>query len=161
MSDIKNGVGKVIILAPFIFICHFLEESPGFVAWFNAHVSRSITSGLFWSVNITALVITIVIVAIELFMPSLFSASLIVLWLSFLMLANAIFHIAGSLTDQNYMPGLITAIVLYIPYYFGVIMRIMKKRKSHIGLLIASGISGSLPMLIHGYMILFLGDRLF
>jgi hypothetical protein len=70
------------------------------------------------TVNISALVITLVIVLIELLEPSFISASLIVLWFSFLMLANAIFHITGGIVDQEYVPGLITAIVLYIPYYF-------------------------------------------
>jgi hypothetical protein len=48
---------RVLLLAPFIFVAHFLEESPRFVEWFNAHVARHITSGLFWRVNISALAI--------------------------------------------------------------------------------------------------------
>jgi hypothetical protein len=92
----KKGIGVIIALAPVIFTFHFLEESPGFVSWFNAHVSRGITSGLFWNVNISTLVITLVVVVIELVEPSFISASLIVLWFSFLMLANAIFHITGE-----------------------------------------------------------------
>jgi hypothetical protein len=41
--------------APLVFVAHFLEESPGFVTWFNAHVTRGITADLFWTVNATAL----------------------------------------------------------------------------------------------------------
>jgi len=33
---------KPILLAPFIFVCHVIEEAPGFMAWFNAHVRSSI-----------------------------------------------------------------------------------------------------------------------
>jgi Protein of unknown function with HXXEE motif len=157
----KKGVGIIIALAPVIFTFHFLEESPGFVSWFNAHVSRGITSGLFWNVNISALVITLVVVVIELIEPSFISASLIVLWFSFLMLANAIFHITGGIVDQKYVPGLITAIVLYIPYYFFIVRRILKKRRLRASWLIVLALLGSAPMLIHGYMILFLGSRLF
>ena len=157
----KKGKGVIIALAPVIFVCHFLEESRGFVQWFNEHVSREITSGLFWTVNISALVITLVIVLIELLEPSFISASLIVLWFSFLMLANAIFHITGGIVDKKYVPGLITAIVLYIPYYFFVVGRIYKKRRLRVGWLILLAFMGSAPMLIHGYMILFPGGRFF
>src|SRR5262245_32302779 len=105
MEASKKSLGSLIALAPVIFTCHFLEESPGFVAWFNAHVKNGITTGLFWNVNISALVVTLIVMSIELIAPSFFSTSLIVLWFSFLMFANAIFHIAGAIVDQRYMPG--------------------------------------------------------
>ncbi|HEV8286638.1 MAG TPA: HXXEE domain-containing protein [Chitinophagaceae bacterium] len=159
--NLKKGLGLIIILAPFIFTGHFLEESPGFVEWFNAHVSRGITSNLFRNVNITALVITLIIVIIELIEPSLFSASLIVLWFSFLMFANAVFHITAAITDRHYMPGLITAIVLYLPYYFFVVVRLIKTGRLKIGPLITIAILGSTLMFIHGYLIIFRGSRLF
>jgi hypothetical protein len=161
MKRIKKNIGYIIVLAPLIFICHFLEEAPGFVSWFNSHVSRGITPGLFQSVNISALVITLFIIALELFEPFFLSAMLIVLWFSFLMLANAIFHIKGALVDQKYMPGLITAIILYIPYYFWIVARIVKTGRMKASLVTGFALLGSLPMLIHGYMILFNGSRLF
>ena len=161
MKNIKKGIGYIILLAPVIFTCHFLEESPGFVSWFNMHVSRGITSSLFWNVNISALAITLFIVLFEFFEPSFLSALLTIFWFSFLMLANAVFHVTGSLVDQAYMPGLITAIILYFPYYFWIISRIVKARRIKIGWVIALSCLGSLPMLIHGYMILFLDSRLF
>jgi hypothetical protein len=161
MSNRKKGIGYVILLAPFIFICHFLEEAPGFVTWFNEHVSKGINSRLFWDVNLSALVITIIVVLIELISASVISASLVILWLSFLMLANAIFHITGSMLDKAYMPGLITAIVLYIPFYFLIIRNIIVRGIVKIPVLVSIAFLGAVPMLIHGYMILFLGSRLF
>ncbi len=161
MSLPEKGLRFIIILAPFIFICHFMEESPGFVNWFNSHVGRGITSGLFWNVNISALVITVIVTIIELFAPSAVSASIVILWLSFLMLANAIFHITGGIVDQKYVPGLITAIVLYIPYYFLVVGSILKKQRLKLSSLIILALLGSSLMLIHGYLILFRGSRLF
>jgi len=77
------------------------------------------------------------------------------------MFANALLHIAGSMVDQSYTPGLITAIVLYLPYYLLIIARILKSKKMKTGFLAGLVFLGSLPMLIHGYMILFLGGRLF
>jgi hypothetical protein len=34
----KNAISRMLLLAPLIFIAHFLEEAPRFVEWFNAHV---------------------------------------------------------------------------------------------------------------------------
>ena len=105
--------------------------------------------------------ITLLIVLAEFFAPSFISVSLVVLWLSFLMFANALLHITGSLVDQTYTPGVITAIVLYLPYYLLIIARIIKAKRMKAGFLAGLAFLGSLPMLIHGYMILFLGGRLF
>jgi Protein of unknown function with HXXEE motif len=161
MDERKYYVSHVLILAPFIFIGHFLEESPGFVEWFNGHVARGITSGLFWRVNISALVITLIVVGIEWFSRSAFSLTLAIAWLTFLMMANAIFHVVGGVVDKQYVPGLLTAILLYIPYYFWLFIKAVKSKRVKVVILIAAAVIGSLPMLIHGYLILFRGSRLF
>lgn len=131
------------------------------MAWFNAHVRNGITLGLFWNVNSSALVITLIVMLVELIEPSLLSASLAILWLSFLMLANAIFHITAAIVDRRYMPGLVTAVILYLPYYILVIARLLKKARIGIGLLIIFAALGSALMLVHGYLIIFRGSRLF
>ena len=159
--NLRKGLGIIIGLAPAIFTAHFLEESPGFVAWFNAHVQSGITTRLFWNVNISALAITLIIMSIELVEPSFFSACLVILWLSFLMLANALFHITGAIVDRHYMPGLITAVIFYLPYYVFVLVRLLQKDRIRSGSAIAFAILGSALMLIHGYLIIFRGSRLF
>jgi hypothetical protein len=161
MYDRKIHFHHTLLLAPFIFVCHFLEESPGFVEWFNAHVARGITSGLFWRVNIAALVITLIVVGIEWFSRSAFSMSLAIAWLSFLMLANAVFHIVGGLVDKQYVPGLVTAILLYLPYYAWLFLKAVKSGRLKGMVLVLAVVLGSPLMLIHGYLILFRGSRLF
>lgn len=156
-----KDVSRALLLAPFIFIVHFLEESPGFVEWFNSHVARGITPGLFWSVNFTALFITLAVVAFEWFSRTPLSLGVALAWLGFLMLANAVFHITGSLVDGRYVPGLITAVLLYLPYYIWLFVRAVKSRRVTAAALLAAAVPCSLPMLIHGYLILFRGDRLF
>jgi Protein of unknown function with HXXEE motif len=156
-----NYLSRAFLLSPFIFISHFLEESPGFVEWFNGHVARGITSTLFWRVNITALVITLIVVGIEWFSRSAFSLTLVIGWLSCLMMANAIFHVAGGVVDKQYVPGLATAILLYIPYYCWLFIKALKSKRVKVVGLVAATVLGSLPMLIHGYLILFRGSRLF
>lgn len=148
-----------ILVAPVIFVCHFLEESPRFVPWFNAHVARGITSDLFWTVNLTALVITLFVVVVEWLSRSRGSAILTAGWFGFLMGANALFHITGGFVDRAYVPGLVTAVVLYVPYYSSLFARSV--RRAGAVAVMASAIIGAAPMLIHGYLILFRGSRLF
>jgi hypothetical protein len=157
----SKGLGVILTLAPLIFIGHFLEESAGFVSWFNGHANPPITPGLFWTVNITALIITIIVTIIELAVPSFASAALLILWLSFLMLANAIFHVTGAIVDGRYVPGLVTAVILYLPYYFLVLGKLLRKGRLKPLTAIVLILSGSLLMLVHGYLILFRGSRLF
>ena len=161
MHPEANRLSRLLLFAPLIFICHFLEESPTFVLWFNEHVSLGITQGLFWRVNITALVITLVVVALERFSRSGLSAALAIAWFSFLMFANALFHITGALVDRQYVPGLITAVVLYLPYYACMIRTVWKSRQIGMVTMLVASVLSSLPMLIHGYLILFRGSRLF
>jgi uncharacterized protein with HXXEE motif len=148
-----------ILLAPVIFVCHFLEESPRFVSWFNSHVARGITSDLFWTVNLTALVITLFVVVVGWLSRSSGSAILIAGWFGFLMGANALFHIVGGFVDRAYVPGLITAVLLYVPYYSWLFVRIT--RRAGPVAVTAAALIGATPMLIHGYLILFRGSRLF
>jgi hypothetical protein len=54
MVQPHDRLSRALMCAPLVFVAHFLEESPGFVPWFNAHVTRGITAELFWTVNATA-----------------------------------------------------------------------------------------------------------
>jgi hypothetical protein len=150
-----------ILLAPLIFICHFLEESPTFVTWFNSHVARGITSELFWRVNLTALVITLTITAFEWFSRSEVSIVLVSAWFGFLMFANAIFHITGAFVDRSYVPGLVTAVLLYLPFCTWLLVSALRNKRASLMVLLLAEVIGGIPMFVHGYLILFRGSRLF
>jgi len=152
---------NLVLVAPLIFVGHFLEEAPRFVAWFNAHVGRGITEPLFWSVNYTGLAITVAVVVLEWLSGSEFSATLIVAWLSFLMLANGVFHVVGAVVDGAYVPGLVTAMLLYLPFYAWVVTRVVRTHRLSRRAVAAAAIVGAIPMCVHGYLILFRGSRLF
>lgn len=150
-----------LLLAPLVFVAHFLEESPGFVAWFNAHVTRGITTDLFWTVNATGLVITVLLTLACWTSESPAALVLMVGWLSFLMLTNAVFHVTGAILDRGYVPGLVTASLLYLPYCGWVATQLVRHRPVAPGILAAAAVLGAIPMAVHGYRILFLGTRLF
>ncbi|HWN17373.1 MAG TPA: HXXEE domain-containing protein [Gemmatimonadales bacterium] len=157
----KSRLGRGLLLAPLIFVAHFLEESPGFVPWFNAHVSRGITQDLFWTVNLSGLLITLVVTLGFWTTQSAAAELLVVAWLSCLMLTNAIFHITGAIVDRGYVPGLATAIFLYLPYCGWVAKQVLGDRRVGPTLVAAAAMLGATPMAVHGYRILFLGTRLF
>jgi hypothetical protein len=151
----------LLLAAPVIFVAHFMEEAPGFVTWFNAHVARGISDSLFWTVNYTALAITIAVVLLEWLSSTALSASLVIAWLSFLMFANALLHLAGALVDRAYMPGLVTALLLYLPFYGWVVSRALQMRRLPRSAVATAAVLGAVPMLAHGYLIIFRGSRLF
>jgi Protein of unknown function with HXXEE motif len=157
----SSRLGRGLLLAPLIFVAHFLEESPGFVPWFNAHVTRGITQDLFWTVNVSGLVITLVVLLGFWTTRSGAAELLVVAWLSCLMLTNAAFHITGAIVDRGYVPGLATAIFLYLPYCGWVVKEVVRDRRVSPTLVAAAAGLGAIPMAVHGYRILFLGTRLF
>ena len=154
-------LGRVLLLAPIIFIIHFLEEAPTFVPWFNAHASPGITQGTFWNVNLAALLLTVVLTLAVWTTRSRAWLLLTVAWLSFLMLTNAIFHITAALLDGSYAPGVVSAMLFYLPHCAWVLVRVVQTHTLQPGLVAAAVVVGGTPMAVHGYRILFLGTRLF
>ena len=161
MKGPSPDISRLVLFAPIIFVCHFVEELPWFVEWFNSHVSRGITSGMFWRVNLTALIITVIAVGLEYLSQSGFSLTLLVGWLGFLMGANALLHVVAAIVDRSYVPGLVTAVLLYIPYYMWLFASAVKSGRSSVAILLSVAGLCSIPMLTHGYLIVFRGDRLF
>lgn len=156
-----DRLSRGLLVAPLVFVAHFLEESPGFVSWFNTHVARGITPDLFWTVNVTGLAITLFVVFACRASDSTATVLLAVAWLSFLMLTNAVFHVTGAVVDRGYVPGLGTAIFLYLPYCGWIAWRVLRDRRIAPGFVAAAAALGAIPMAVHGYRILFLGSRLF
>lgn len=149
-----------IAVAPVIFLLHFLEEAPGFVEWANSYVDQDISQGFFLSINFFVLGVTSAVALIVWFSPTSFSASISTLWLSFMMLANGGLHVFAGILEQNYVPGLVTAVLLYIPYYLLLMTQLVRKKFLSPGTVIVLTLIGSVPMCIQGYRVFFLGTRL-
>lgn len=160
-TGVRQPTARTLLLAaPLVFAAHFLDEGTSFVAWFNAHVSPGITPSLFWTVNLTGLAITVAVAILNWVSDSAFSTALAIAWLSFLMFANAVFHIVAAVVDRGYVPGVATSIVLYLPFYSWFVAGVVQSgRLPRIAVAIAATI-GALPMLAHGYLIVFRGSRL-
>jgi hypothetical protein len=152
---------KIVLFAPLIFVLHVAEESPGFVKWFNSLVSEGITPGTFWSVNGFALVITVALTAFAAGSKERVAAMIALAWLSFLMFANGLFHLVATVVHGRYSPGTVTSALLYLPYFVWFVWLMGKELKIKLPGLVVTIIAGSLPMCVHGYLIVFEGSRLF
>ena len=57
--------------------------------------------------------------------------------------------------------GLVTAVLLYLPYYGWVVARVVQSRRLRRSAVAGVATAGALPMLVHGYLIVFEGGRWF
>lgn len=146
---------------PIVFILHVIEEASGFVAWFNSLVARHISQQLFLTVNATALVITVFVAIVVAAGRESVSALVGVGWVGFLMLANGIFHLAGTFALGRYCPGVITGTLLYLPLSLLFMRTVVLELALPPRVVLAVALLGGIPMYIHGYLIVFRGSRLF
>ncbi|MBM2841037.1 MAG: hypothetical protein HW412_1565 [Bacteroidetes bacterium] len=157
----QSRIRLTALLAPIIFAVHVTEEAPGFVGWFNSLVPRGITQSLFLSVNATGFIITIILAGILAATQGRVVATLMLGWLGFLMLTNAVFHLVATVVHDRYCPGVVTATILYLPYFAWFFWVAVRHLRVRVLVAVVAMLAGSVPMAIHGYLIVFRGDRLF
>jgi hypothetical protein len=152
---------KLVLFAPFVFILHVLEELPGFVVWFNSLVPRGITQSTFLPVNAIAFAITTAIALLVAARPHAGPGLLLAAWVGFLFIANGLLHLVGTIAHGRYSPGVVTGTLLYLPYGVLLLQRIVRDLAWRPALVIGAATLGGIPMLVHGYLIVFRASRLF
>ena len=154
---------KLVLFAPVVLIIHVLEEAPGFVAWFNSLVPRGITQNLFLTVNAVGLVITLLIVLVVATSQDIDPVSGLALaaWVGFLMLANGLVHIVGTVAHARYCPGVVTGTLVYLPYGALLLRGIVREARLNPIVVLSATALGAIPMVVHGYLIVFRASRLF
>lgn len=152
---------KLVLLAPFIFILHVLEEAPGFVVWFNSLVPRGISQSGFLTVNAVALIVTVAVSLLVASSPDPVSGLVLAAWVGFLMLANGVLHLVGTIAHARYSPGVVTGTLLYLPYGALLLGKIVRDLELRPGVVLGTAALGGAPMLVHGYLIVFRASRLF
>jgi len=143
-------------LAPPIFLLHFLEEGPRFLAWINHRVDPDLSNAWFLGLNGVALVVTVTLAAAAALSRTRGAALAFLCWGSFLMLANGLLHLGATALFGEYCPGSITAALLYLPYFAWLFVTVGGSRRDRIAITLA----GAKPMLAQGYTVLFEGTRL-
>jgi hypothetical protein len=155
------SVRKLVLAAPLIFVIHVIEEAPGFVAWFNSLVPRGITQQTFLSVNAVALTITVLLAVLVVASADPASGLALATWIGFLFLGNGVLHIVGTLAHGRYCPGVITGTLLYLPYGVLLLHAVVRDLRVSAAAVASAAAVGAVPMLAHGYLIIFRGSRLF
>ena len=103
-------------LFPIVFAAHVREEWPGFPAWAQQHASLAFTSRDYWVLHGAGLIAAVLVPILWASFPrswvafGLFSFVLIpsMGW-------NTVFHAAATVMSRRYCPGLVTAVMLYLP----------------------------------------------
>ena len=152
---------KLVLAAPVIFAIHVAEEAPGFVAWFNGLVPRGITQETFLGVNAAAFAITVLLTALVATSADPVSGLAFAAWMGFLFLANGLLHIVGTAAHGRYCPGVVTGTLLYLPYGFLLLRAVARDFRLRGAAVAGAAAIGAVPMLVHGYPIVFRGSRLF
>ncbi len=85
--------------------------------WYNSVVTPGGSESGFIAANVQPLVITALLAIATAWIRRKEPAFLLLVWLSYFMFANTIFHVTAILALHRYCPGLITALTLYLPFY--------------------------------------------
>ena len=152
---------KLVLLAPFVFILHVIEEAPGFVIWFNSLVPRGISQSTFLTVNAVALIITVVIALVVAASRDPASGLVLAAWVGFLMLGNGLLHLVGTIAHARYCPGVVTGTIVYLPFGALLLRGIVRDLALKPAVVAGTAALGAVPMLVHGYLIVFRASRLF
>jgi hypothetical protein len=155
------GLRIIALALPFVFAVHVAEEAPSFVAWFNSLVTPGITQGQFLSVNATAFFITLAIGSFVAMTRDTALSILAVAWIGFLMLANGLFHLVGTLVLLRYSPGVVTGSLLYLPVSILFMRAVVRECGIPWATVVLVALIGGVPMYVHGYLIVFRGSKLF
>lgn len=137
-----------------------LEEGERFVPWFNSLASPPITTPLFLTVNAVAFAVSVLVVAAAASGGSRGGLLAAVGWFGFLFFANAVFHVAGTLAHARYSPGTVTALLLYLPFFLRLVWLARRAGVPTATLAAVTALCAA-PMLVHGWLIVFAGGRLF
>jgi hypothetical protein len=146
---------------PVVFALHVFEEALGFVQWFNARVEPDLSWQMFMAITGTAFVVTTLVAAQLAVSRGRAIAFVATAWVGLLMFANGLVHVAASIVDGGYVPGLGTAVLLYLPLSLLLFAAItVECGLSRIAVAAVALLAG-IPMFVQGWLVIAEGSRLF
>ncbi len=151
---------RFLAMAPLVVLAHIVEEWPNLVTWLNLRVEPDLTNADFVAINVIAVLITVLVTVATSRSRTALPALAFVAWLGFVMLANGVLHVAASLVFQEYVPGTVTAGLLYLPYFAFATVTICRRSGVRPRAAVAATIVGAVPMVVQGVGILALGRRI-
>jgi hypothetical protein len=145
---------------PVVFALHVFEESLGFVQWFNERVEPDLSWRTFVTVTSVCFVVTVLIAASLSVLRDRAIGIVAVAWVGFLLFANGIVHIAASILDAAYVPGLVSAILFYLPASLALFNAMSRECRLPRAAVIAVALAAGVPMYLQGWLVLFRGTSL-
>jgi len=109
---------EAVWLFPFVYTLHVLEELPQFTTWAQRHASPAYTRIGYVKIHLAGIAVALVAAAVIWYFPNR-----IVLFIFFTFIFtpaifyNTLFHAGATAYFGVYCPGLLTALVLYVPLY--------------------------------------------
>lgn len=113
MKKIRNNA-KLILFIPASYLVHIVEEywcGEQFFIWLNHFAGARMTAKSFLLLNGIFFFIMIMACAIALYRRD----DRVPLVLASIILSNAFLHLIGSIATNSYSPGLISALLLWLP----------------------------------------------
>ena len=111
----------LVWLLPAAYACHLLEEFfGGFPDWIAMVAGRPLTTSAFVAINTVAMGIFVLASHLA---TTRESRGWMAIALATVLFVNALAHILGTLVFGSYSPGLLTAVILYLPLSQLVLLR--------------------------------------
>jgi hypothetical protein len=112
---------QAVWLFPLAFTLHVLEEVRQFTAWASRYASPQFTFQGYLKIHIAGIIIAFVAAAVIWFFPN---KAVVFIFFTFIftpgILYNTLFHFGATAWFGAYCPGLLTALILYLPLYYTV-----------------------------------------
>jgi hypothetical protein len=116
---------------------------------------------MFMAITGTAFVVTTLVAAQLAVSRGRAIAFVATAWVGLLMFANGLVHVAASIVDGGYVPGLGTAVLLYLPLSLLLFAAItVECGLSRIAVAAVALLAG-IPMFVQGWLVIAEGSRLF
>lgn len=106
---------QAIWLAPLAYAVHIVEEAQQFPTWASTHFAAGFTTAQFVKNNLIVMAALIALTLLVTLHPRRWTALLHFFQLSAGLFHNAFFHMGATAYLGVYSPGLLSAILLYLP----------------------------------------------
>jgi hypothetical protein len=128
-----------IWLFPVAYALHVAEEYPRFVRWAQQHASPAYTLREYRRVHAFGGLSSLAIATFLFFFPE---SVFVILAFEFAiapgLLCNALFHSGASIVTRSYCPGVVSALVVYIPVFVTISVAAIRR-----GLITTDGLAGT------------------
>jgi len=120
---------QAVWLFPPAFILHVVEEWPQFTRWAQTYASGQFTRRDYNAIHVAGVFASVLGATLVWLFPN---PAVVLLFSTFLFAPsacfNALFHAGASLLTQTYCPGVVTAILIYLPLFILLIERAYAER---------------------------------